>query len=46
MYDLGVMRYNKKRDAKCDTFRGKNMKKSNKINQFNNRWYAQRAHHL
>ena len=26
VYDLDVMQYNKKRDANCDTLRGKNMK--------------------
>ena len=34
MYDLDVMRYNKNRDAKCDAFKGENMKKFNKINRF------------
>ncbi len=42
MYDLGVMRYNKK----CDALKGKNMKKFNKINEFCKRLEPLRAHHL
>lgn len=42
MYDLGVMRYNKK----CDALKGKNMKKFNKINEFCKRLEPLRAHHF
>ena len=42
VYDLGVMRYNKKRDA----LKEKNMKKFNKINKFHKRLHSLRAHHL
>ncbi len=46
MYDLSVMRYNKNRDAKCDKFKGENVKKFNKINKFCKRLESLRAHHF